>query len=165
MQQDKVALQDILTPTIEAMGYEFWGLTHVPQGRHSILRIYIEKVDGITVTDCEQVSRQLSAVLDVEDPLLGSYILEVSSPGLDRPLFTKDQFKAYIGSGVNVRVHVPVEDRRHFKGVLQAVDDDEVVIKVEDKEYKLKVDNISKANLLIAENILKKTEKRKKSPK
>ena len=116
MHRDKTALQNILAPSIEALGYELWGFVYVPQSRYSVLRVYIDSDKGITVSDCERVSRQLSAVLDVEDPLPGAYSLEVSSPGLDRPLFTLAHFERYLGAGVNVRVHVPVESVDILRG-------------------------------------------------
>lgn len=156
MHKEKTELQAILAPTIEAMGYELWGFVYVPQSRNSVLRVYIDSERGITVSDCERVSRQLSAVLDVEDPLPGTYTLEVSSPGLDRPLFTLDQFRRYLGAGVNIRVHTPIERRRHFKGTLQAVQGDDVIVRVEDVDYVLALDNISKASLLLDENLFKK---------
>lgn len=142
-------LQALLAPTVEAMGYEFWGVIYMPQGRHAVLRVYIDSEEGITVFDCERVSRQVSAVLDVEDPLKGVYTLEVSSPGLDRPLFTPEQFRRYIGAKVNVRFHMPIENRRHLKGVLEQVIENEVSIQDENGiEFKIAFDNIAKANVV-----------------
>jgi ribosome maturation factor RimP len=81
-------LQALLAPVVEGLGYQCWGIEYVSQGKHSVLRIYIDKEGGILVDDCEAVSRQASGVLDVEDPISSEYTLEVSSPGMDRPLFT-----------------------------------------------------------------------------
>jgi len=80
-------LSDMLETTVEALGFELWGVEYLSQGRHSVLRIYIESENGITVDDCAAVSEQVGSVLDVEDPVTGEYTLEVSSPGMDRLLF------------------------------------------------------------------------------
>ncbi len=141
-------LQVILAPVVEAMGFQCWGVEYVSQGRHSVLRVFIEHEQGISVDDCEAVSRQLSAVLDVEDPISGEYTLEVSSPGMDRPLFTLDQFVAYVGHQVKVRTRVAVEERRNFQGVLKGVEDQDVVVQVDQYEYLLPIESIEKANVI-----------------
>lgn len=141
-------LQVILAPVVEAMGFQCWGVEYVSQGRHSVLRVFIEHEQGIGVDDCEAVSRQLSAVLDVEDPISGEYTLEVSSPGMDRPLFTLDQFVAYVGHQVKVRTRVAVEERRNFQGVLKGVEDQDVVVQVDQYEYLLPIESIEKANVI-----------------
>jgi ribosome maturation factor RimP len=87
----KDELEHLLAPTINDMGYELWGCEYLPQGKHSLLRIYIDKTDGISIDDCQEVSHQISALLDVEDPIPGNYSLEVSSPGIPRPLFNSWQ--------------------------------------------------------------------------
>jgi len=153
------ALQELLTPTITAMGYELWGCLYIPQGRHALLRIYIDSENGITVDDCELVSRQVSAVLDVEDPITGAYSLEVSSPGLDRPLFTKAQFNQFVGAKINVRLHLPIENRRHISGYLNSVVGDEIFVKVNEQEFKVALTNIAKAHVL-PENLLSKKDGR-----
>jgi len=147
--KDQAALHTLLAPTVEALGYELWGCAMAASGRRSTLRIYIDNAQGITVDDCERVSRQISALLDVEDPIAGAYILEVSSPGLDRPLFTVDQFGRFIGQVVNIRLHVPMENRRNLKGVIQQVKDNTVVVVVEDKEFAVIASNIARANLVL----------------
>src|SRR3546814_20478459 len=96
-------LQALLAPVVEALGYQCWGIEFISQGRHSLLRVYIDHADGILIDDCEKVSRQLSGVLDVEDPISVDYTLEVSSPGMDRPLFTIDQYTAHIGVRVKIK--------------------------------------------------------------
>ena len=116
-------LQALLAPVVEALGYECWGLEFLSQGRHSLLRVYIDKADGILIEDCETVSRQVSGVLDVEDPISGEYTLEVSSPGMDRPLFTLEQFARYVGEQVKIKLRVPFERRRNFQGVLRGVEE------------------------------------------
>ncbi|GIZ12279.1 ribosome maturation factor RimP [Pseudomonas sp. NCCP-436] len=141
-------LQALLAPVIEALGYECWGIEFLSQGRHSLLRVYIDKVDGILIDDCEIVSRQLSGVLDVEDPISSEYTLEVSSPGMDRPLFTLEQFGRHAGEQVKIRLRSPFEGRRNFQGLLRGVEEQDVVVQVDDHEYLLPVDLIDKANII-----------------
>ncbi|MED5611833.1 MULTISPECIES: ribosome maturation factor RimP [Pseudomonas] len=141
-------LQALLAPVVEALGYECWGLEFLSQGRHSLLRVYIDKADGILIEDCEKVSRQVSGVLDVEDPISGEYTLEVSSPGMDRPLFTLEQFARYVGEQVKIKLRVPFERRRNFQGILRGVEEQDVVVLVEDHEYLLPIDSIDKANII-----------------
>ncbi|HFE37119.1 MAG TPA: ribosome maturation factor RimP, partial [Gammaproteobacteria bacterium] len=97
-------LQSLVEPVVGSMGYEFVGVEYLSQGKHSILRVYIDQPAGITVDDCSKVSNQLSAMLDVEDPIRGEYHLEVSSPGMDRPLFTGAHFSQFIGHCCVVRM-------------------------------------------------------------
>lgn len=141
-------LQEMLTPTVEALGFELWGLELLSQGRHSLLRLYIDKPDGVNVDDCAQVSRHVSGVLDVEDPIAENYTLEVSSPGMDRPLFTLEQFKRFVGENVSVRLRVPFEGRRKYSGRLIAVEGDEVVVQVGEDEFLLPIELVDKANVV-----------------
>jgi len=141
-------LQALLAPVVEALGYECWGVEFLSQGRHSLLRVYIDHANGILVEDCEKVSRQVSGVLDVEDPISSEYTLEVSSPGMDRPLFTLDQFARHVGEQVKIKLRVPYEGRRNFQGLLRGVEEQDVVILVEDHEYLLPIDSIDKANII-----------------
>lgn len=148
MAKDSLALQAIIEPTVVAMGYELLGCLYLPQGRFGILRLYIDSPSGITVDDCEAVSRQVSAVLDVEDPIASHYSLEVSSPGLDRPLFSKAHYERFIGEQVYIRLDVPLENRRNFKGVLRAVEGEDVIVDVDGKAYSIPLNRIVRANLL-----------------
>ena len=141
-------LQDLLAPVIEALGFQCWGVEYLSQGRHSTLRVFIEHEQGIGVDDGEVVSRQLSAVLDVEDPISGEYVLEGSSPGMDRPLFTLEQYSQCAGQQVKLRLRVPYEERRNFQGVISGVEDGDVVIRGDDYEYLLPFDDIEKANIV-----------------
>lgn len=141
-------LQALLAPVIEALGYECWGLEFISQGRHSLLRIYIDHANGILVEDCEKVSRQISGVLDVEDPISNEYTLEVSSPGMDRPLFTLEQFAKHAGELVKIKLRSPYEGRRNFQGSLRGVEEQDVVVLVDDHEYLLPIDMIEKANIV-----------------
>jgi ribosome maturation factor RimP len=138
----------IIEPAVTALGFEMLGVEYLPQGRHSLLRIYIDSEDGVTVDDCGNVSNQVSAVLDVEDPIRGEYTLEVSSPGLDRPLFTLAHYARFVGSLAEIRLHAPVHGRRKYKGRIQGVEGDEVIIDVDDERQCLAIDNIEKAHLI-----------------
>ncbi|MGD8593617.1 MAG: ribosome maturation factor RimP [Gammaproteobacteria bacterium] len=141
-------VQNLIEPVISALGYELVGVEYISQGRRSLLRIYIDHSDGINVHDCERVSHQVSGVLDVEDVIRGQYTLEVSSPGLDRPLFTKEQFERYIGSEVNIRLSIAQQGRKKFKGILRGIDDTNVFLNVDEEEISLPFNAIEKANLV-----------------
>lgn len=140
-------LKEMLAPVVESLGYECWGIEYVGQGKHTVLRVFIDHENGIQVDDCAKVSRQLSAVLDVEDPITSEYALEVSSPGMDRPLFTEAQFLKYVGSAVSVKLRFPFEGRRKFTGRLNGVEEGDVVVQVDNVEYCLPVSAIEKANV------------------
>ena len=141
-------LQALLAPVVEALGYQCWGIEFLSQGRHSLLRIYIDHENGILVDDCEKVSRQVSGVLDVEDPISSEYTLEVSSPGMDRPLFSLDQYAAHAGELVKIKLRSPFEGRRNFQGLLRGVEEQDVVVLIEDREFLLPIELIDKANII-----------------
>ncbi|MEH6577396.1 MAG: ribosome maturation factor RimP [Amphritea sp.] len=141
-------LKELIEPSVIALGLQLWGFEMLSQGRQSLLRIYIDSENGVDVEDCAKVSRQVSGVLDVEDPISGEYTLEVSSPGMDRPLFTLEQYKAYIGHVVQLRLRMPFDGRRKFKGVLSGIEDEDIVLVVDQDEYLLPIDHIEKANIV-----------------
>ena len=142
-------LESLLEPVILSMGCELWGVDYHAQGKRSLLRIYIDKADGVVLQDCEKISRQVSAVLDVEDPIASEYTLEVSSPGMDRPLFKLSQYHAFIGEQVNLRLRIAFDGRRKFSGVLSGIENDEIILRVEgDEEYVLPYELIDKANIV-----------------
>lgn len=141
-------LEAMVAPIVEALGYRCWGIEYLSQGRHTLLRVYIDHDDGISVEACAEVSRQVSAVLDVEDPITGDYTLEVSSPGMDRPLFTLAQFADHVGEQAKIRLRVPYEGRRNFQGVIRGVDGDEIILQVDEHEYLLPIDSIDKSNII-----------------
>lgn len=138
-------LEDILRPVVEALEYEFWGLEYLPQGRHSVLRVFIDHADGIGVDDCAKVSHQISGVLDVEDPIQNEYDLEVSSPGLDRPLFQLDHYARFVGHQVALRLQAPFEGRRRYQGIIKGVEDDSVLVVVDEHELVLPFESIERA--------------------
>lgn len=148
VKKSEATVRGLIEPTIQALGLQLWGVEHVSQGRYSTLRIYLESEDGITVEDCEKVSRQVSGILDVEDPISGEYTLEVSSPGLERPLFSIEQFGIFAGSEVNIRLKTPFEGRRKFKGTITEVSDDTVCVEVDGEVFKLPHSEIEKANIV-----------------
>lgn len=141
-------LQELIAPVVENLGLELWGIEYLPQGKHSVLRVYIDSQNGITMEDCERVSRQLSAVLDVEEPVSGHYSLEVSSPGLDRPLFTHQQYQRYCGQLVQVRVRRPINGRRRFVGTLQEASEDSLTLNVEGEVMTVPFAEVDKGNLV-----------------
>ncbi len=143
-----MGLTELVRPVVEGLELEFWGLEMVVQGREKTLRVYIESDKGIAVEDCEAVSRQLSSLFDVEDPIVGEYTLEVSSPGLDRPLFEAAQFAQYVGETVKIKLRSAFEGRRNFRGALSGVEDDEVIIVVDGHEYILPIESVEKANIV-----------------
>ena len=143
-------LEDIIAPVVEGQGCVFWGMNYFAQGRKSLLRVYIDKPEGVTVNDCERVSRQVSSVLDVEDLISGEYILEVSSPGMDRPLFTLEQYRAHVGQQLAVKLRTGLEGRKKFSGLLKGIENDEIVLEVANEEYLLPFELIDKANIVPA---------------
>ncbi|GFZ75886.1 ribosome maturation factor RimP [Pseudohongiella nitratireducens] len=137
----------MLQPAIEVLGLELWGVEYLTKGRSALLRVYIDSEEGVTIDDCEKVSRQISAILDVEDPIAGEYTLEVSSPGLDRPLFAAEHYTAYVGEVINVRLSSPIDGRRKFKGVLNSADPQKIVMTVDNQPVEILFSQIEKANV------------------
>lgn len=148
MSSRQEALIELIEPVVQALDCELWGLEVLSQGRYSLLRIYIDKAEGVGLEDCEKVSRQVSSLMDVEDPISGQYTLEVSSPGMDRPLYKLEHYQLFIGEQVAIKLSRSFEKRKKFRGLLSAVEGDEVVIQVEDEEFVLPIEWIEKANLV-----------------
>jgi ribosome maturation factor RimP len=150
------ALIDLLEPAIEAMSYELVDVEIAQAGRGASLRLYIDIPadartgaggEGITVDDCARVSRAVSEILDVEDPIKGHYTLEVSSPGFDRVLRKPAHFARHMGARVWVELKLPLDGRRRFGGLLQSMTDHAIVVEVDGKAYTLPIDRIQKAKL------------------
>jgi len=141
-------LQEMLQGAVENLGCELWGIECQRAGRFMTVRLFIDKEGGVTVDDCADVSRQVSAILDVEDPIADKYNLEVSSPGLDRPLFTLPQFERYIGQDIAVNLRIPVMERRKWQGKLERIENDMVTLIVDGQEQVLVFGNIQKANVV-----------------
>jgi ribosome maturation factor RimP len=141
-------LTQLLQPLVEDLGYEFVGLEYSSNPKNPVVVIYIDRPEGIAIEDCETVSREVAALLDVEDPIPGHYNLEVSSPGLDRPLFTVEQFARFTGQQAAISVYAPVDGRRKFKGTILSAGDDSVTIEQDGNEVSLETGNIVKARLV-----------------
>ncbi|AAU38053.1 MULTISPECIES: ribosome maturation factor RimP [Basfia] len=141
-------LQQMLQGSVEDLGCELWGIECQRAGRFMTVRLYIDKEGGVTVDDCADVSRQVSAILDVEDPIADKYNLEVSSPGLDRPLFTLEQFQRYVGQEISVHLRIPMLDRRKWQGKLERIEGDMLTLIVDDQEQSFALSNIQKANVI-----------------
>ena len=116
-------LLELLQPTVAGLGYELLGIERLRGASGLLLRMYIDNENGISAKDCEHVSRHVSDLLDVEDVIRGEYTLEMSSPGIDRPLFTLEQHSRYVGEMIKVRLKSLVEGRRRLKGTLSLVSD------------------------------------------
>jgi len=141
-------LTEMLRPAVEETGKELLGVEFISAGKNSVLRIFIDHVNGIDVDDCAEVSRQVGAILDVEDPISSEYNLEISSPGLDRPLFDIAHYQAVIGAIINVKLSIPLNGRRKFKGELSAIENDNLIVLVDGEDYQLAFGNIDKGNLV-----------------
>ncbi len=140
-------LTALLEPLVTELGYEFVGIEYQTGGA-GLLRVYIDRPEeGIGLEDCELVSREVSALLDVEDPISGEYTLEVSSPGMNRPLFGYRDFMRFKGERVKASTMAPVDGRRRFRGELKEASETSVVIEVEGERYTLDLNNIGKARL------------------
>lgn len=157
------ALYDLIAPAVAACDVALWGIEFLPQGKRSLLRIYIDKPiqsdaedteagedggRGIGVEDCTRVTHQVNGVLDVHDPIAGEYTLEVSSPGWDRPFFTTEQLHAYVGQTIALRLIAAVENRRKFNGTLLSLENDVLTVSVDGQQFQIDADNIDKANLV-----------------
>jgi len=140
-------LTELVSAPVEALGYELVGIEFV-RSRTSILRIYIDSEDGINVDDCADVSHQVSAVMDVEDPITVPYNLEVSSPGLDRPLFTAEHYTRFMGEEVTLMLRMAVQNRRKWQGIIKSVDGEMITVHVEGNDVVFALSNIQKANLV-----------------
>nr|WP_086940466.1 ribosome maturation factor RimP [Thaumasiovibrio occultus] len=141
-------LTELLEAPVEALGYELVGLEFVRSGEYSTLRLFIDHEDGITVDKCAEVSHQVSSVMDVEDPITVAYHLEVSSPGLERPLFKAAHYQQFIGQEVALVLKMAMNNRRKWKGVIASVDGETITVTVDGNDESFALSNISKANLV-----------------
>ena len=148
MKLDSVGLESLLSPTVDGLGYELWGIDFRSSQKHAHLKVYIDSEKGITVDDCSDVSHQISGLLDVEDPISVPYTLEVSSPGVERPLMKLAHFERYVGSDVKVRLSWPVNNRRNFLGTLKGVNADEITMDVDEESVVFPFNAIKRANLI-----------------
>jgi ribosome maturation factor RimP len=143
---DKERLLELLEPAVAAMGFELADLdAHF--GKRGLLRLYIDREGGVSLDDCQQVSEQIGAFLDVEDPLPGSYVLEVSSPGFDRRLRTRAHFERFSGEQARIELKDMREGRRNFVGKLAGVQGGDVLLEMEGETWRLPMDEIAVARL------------------
>ena len=145
----KNEIAELIKPTILSMGYELWGLNVGQQNNFLKFTLYIDSVNGINIDDCEKVSNQVTHLLDTEEVCGSEYVLEVSSPGFDRILMTKEHFSRYLKEKVKVKLKWLVNNRKNIKGVIKEVTDDCVIINDENESYEIKYDSIDSARLKI----------------
>lgn len=141
-------VETMLQPVVESLGYELVGIEYGDQGRGMLLRVYIDQDEGITLSDCEAVSRRVSALMDVEDVIAGHYDLEVSSPGLDRPLFKPEHYERFVSQKVKIVMSVPLMGRRRFTGILEAFENNTAVVLVDNEVYELPFADVASARLV-----------------
>ena len=141
-------LTEMFTSTVEDLGFELFGVEFVRAGKHSTLRVYIDHAEGISVDHCAEVSHQISAIMDVEDPISTEYFLEVSSPGADRRLFKAAHYLESVGEKAAIKLNTPQQGRRNFTGEIKALEGDMVVVEVDGVEHQLALTNIEKANIV-----------------
>ncbi len=148
-------LMRVVEPAVEALGYELVLLEFMPHQRNAMLRLFIDSPTGISLEDCERVSREVAAVLDVDDPISQAYRLEVSSPGMDRPLVKPEHYLRFCGERVQVQMLSPLEGRRKFRGVLQSCVDGVVTVQTESGAVQLPLTDVEKARLMpnLAQNL------------
>ena len=155
MRRDQTHLWDLFEPVVNGMGFDLIEIEHFPNPKHGVLRLYIDKPEGsedaakgVVIEDCSAVSRQISALIDVEDPISGKFNLEVSSPGLDRPLRRLQDFKRFTGALVKLKTVMPMDGQRNFKGRLLEASEETVVIETDKEEISLPMSAIEKARIV-----------------
>lgn len=143
-------LDNLINSVVTGLGFQMWGYEYRPHSESALLRIFIENEGGVSIDHCTKVSRQIGAALDVEDIIPVAYILEVSSPGIDRVLFTPEQYASYVGDAVKVRTRSPIEGRRNFKGIIEAVSDIDVSVKVDSDTFVIPFNVVDRARLVLS---------------
>ena len=142
-------LSELLAPAIADLGLELVGIEFSPNSGSSLLRVYIDEPErGVNIDDCERASREISALLDVNDPVAGRYTLEVSSPGLERPLFTPEHFTRFMGEIVKLNLSLPIDGRRRFQGAIRAVEGDRITLDQDGTDVTIVHANVVRARLV-----------------
>lgn len=141
-------IEQLVEGPIVSLGYMLVGIEYVKNGQNTVLRIYIDSDQGISIEDCERVSHQVNGILEVEDPINSAYSLEVSSPGFDRPLFKQQDFERFVGVQAKVVMKLPIQGRRNFKGLLDGFSEGNILIEVDGEVYELPLTKMSKARLV-----------------
>ena len=148
----------IIEPSLTGMGYSVVQVRMMESGHRRTLQIMAERLDNknMTVEDCAAISHQVSALLDVEDPISEAYSLEISSPGIDRPLIKRRDFERYIGHDAKAETKLPIEGRKRFKGVITGVEGDDIIMKLaEGNVARIALHNLHSANLLLTDKLIK----------
>ena len=148
MNRTERQVEALVEPTVQSLGCSLWGVEYLSQGKHTKLRVYIDRDGGVGVEDCATVSRHVSDLLDVEDFSASAYTLEVSSPGMDRILFKESQYLDNIGQRVEVRLNFPFEGRKKFVGLLAGIEDHCAVVQADEEEFVLPLENIQRARIV-----------------
>jgi ribosome maturation factor RimP len=138
---------NLLTPVVEGLGYELVGVEYHPSGKESVLRVFIDSAHGVDVDDCARVSHQVSGVLDVEDPIAGEYLLEVSSPGLDRPIFKTADYDRFAGEAIRIKLRERIDGRRRYAGRLLGLQDEAVLIEEQGETVAVPIAAIDRAHV------------------
>jgi len=141
-------IEALVQVPIESLGYMLVGVEYIKNGRDTVLRIYIDAEQGISIEDCERVSHQVNGILEVEDPISTAYSLEVSSPGFDRPLFKQKDFEQFVGAEAKISMKLPIQGRRNFKGQLHGFSDGNILIEVDGELYDLPLTKLAKARIV-----------------
>jgi len=148
MQKVKKSIEALIEKTIDSFGYELWGIEFFVNKSGPLLRIYIEVEGGVEISHCEKVSRQISAIFDVEEIMKSEYTLEVSSPGLDRPLVKESQYLKYVDSKVQLKLIKSELNQKNFSGIIKGVNDGNLKIFTDGQLKELVIENIEKAKLV-----------------
>ena len=157
-------IRALIEATVESLGFELVRVTY-GGGRKPTLQIMAERPDGtMSVEDCATLSREVSLILDVEDPLQGEYLLEVSSPGIDRPLTRAKDFERWVGFDVKVEMNETIDDRRRFRGRMTGFDGDTVTLNVDGEKTELAFADIAKAKLILTDELLAAVQESKSAP-
>jgi ribosome maturation factor RimP len=145
--------EELLRPILEPKNLELVDVEYVKEGKNWFLRVYIDKPGGVDITECGEVSEELSEKLDNTDPIKEAYFLEVSSPGVERPLKTQEDFKNNVNNNIFVKLYEPIEGEKEYEGILKSFDNDlltiEYKVKTRKKEVELPYDKIAKARLAV----------------
>ena len=145
----KIALRQLLSPIVEALGFQLWGIEIENNKSIALLRVYIDLADNfISVDDCVVVSKHIVAILNVEQIFAGRYTLEVSSPGIERPLYELAQYASFVGHDIALKLRFAHGNRKNFKGCLHGVEGEEIVVRIDNSEYLFPFENIDRANVI-----------------
>ena len=148
MRVDSQSLESLFDPIVTGLGYQLWGIEYRSSQKHALIKIFIDHEDGVTLDHCSEVSHQVSAILDVEDPITVPYTLEVSSPGVERPLLKLAHYQRYIGSQIKVRLIWALDGQKNFKGELLRVESDNITMLADEAEVSFSIDTIKRAHLI-----------------